>query len=710
MGYHLLALISVRYAKPIILLWALFFVCFGYYAPKLPDVLKDHGLTPDGAYGEVQQILVSDFHIPEDPVLLLFEKEDHVSQEQFRRFIQTALQQLHGIEGLPQAASPLEIEGMLKENAAYALLVFKQPSYEIEPVLEEIRRRLPGSGDITVKMSGKSVVQADVNQASRHDMRQAELIGIPAAFLILWWAFGGIVSALIPIVMGIIGVTGTMGLMYGLGTKVELSNFVLNVIPMVGLALTLDFALIVVSRFREELTKSAVEPALAVTMKTAGRAVVLSAACVFLGLTGILFIPLPIFTTVALGAMAVLTVSLLLTLTLLPALLSMIWPAIQAESKPLAAGRHKVRRHSFYRYVMRRPVRMGLLASLLLIACLLPLGRMTLGIPDAASLPHGYESRRADEAYQSYFVSASVSQVHLIVQGSAYSFTKADWIKTAALIARLNRDPDVQRVDSVFSNMQMPPEQLHFLLQRPDLKRKYEPVLQRFVHGNRMLVHVTIAGAPSSKQAKDWISAWERQGETGAIRFLIGGEAKYQQEVFDAIFKHVKDVLLFVLISNFIVLFIAFRSVLIPIKIMAMNLLSLGASFGILAWIVEGGHLGMESGSIAIMIPVFIFGLVFGISMDYGVFLISRIYEVYRETQDNDQAVWMGLATTGRMITSAAAIMIAVTIPFAFGDVAGVKQLGIGIASAIFIDATIIRMILVPSLMRLLGRWNWWAP
>jgi len=710
MGCRKLAVISLRYPKTVILFWVLFLLFFGFYAPKLPGVLKDHGLTPDGAYAKVQQMLSADFHIPEDPVILVFEKKQPVTEAQFRRFIGQTLFRLQGIGGLSEVVSPLEREGMMRQNYAYALLGFEQRPYEMEPVLDEMQRRLPKSGGISVNITGKSAVQADVNRASGHDLRKAERLGIPVAFLILWLAFGGFVSALIPIAVGVIGVIGTMGIMAWLGTKVELSNFVLNVIPMVGLALSIDFALMLVSRFREESAHAAVEQALETTMQTAGRAVLFSAACVFLGLLGTLFIPLPIFRTVAMGAMAVLTVSALTALTLVPALLTVLWPSIQAESKPVSANGKTTVWHAWARYVMKRPVRMGLLASFLLIGCFLPLSKMKVAIPDAASLPPGYASRVAAEAYQAHFVSPSASLVYIVIQGNSHRWHKEDWLRAYAFTQRLERDPNVLRVDSVFSGLRMPPEQASLLLPSPVLREKDEPAIKPFVNENRMLLQVTIKGSPSSKEATDWLRRLEQEGESSRIRFLLGGEAKYQQEVFDAIFPNLKDVLLFIFATQFMVLIAAFRSVLLPVKLMAMNLLSLGAAFGILSWIFEEGRLGMEPGSIAIMIPVFIFGLVFGISMDYGVFLVSRIYEAYRQTHDNDHAIRAGLSSTGRIITSAAAIMIAVTGPFAFGEVAGVKQLGIGNAAAIFIDATVIRMVLVPALMKWLGKWNWWAP
>ncbi|TXK73862.1 MMPL family transporter [Paenibacillus sp. N3.4] len=710
MDFQKLASMSLRYPKTILLFWTLFFIFFGIYAPKLPTVLQDHGLISDGAYVKVEHILSSDFHIPENPIILVFEKKEWITPKQFQQFIQQNLFQLHGIEGLSQIISPLDREGMVQGDFGYALLAFTQSPYEMKPILNEIQRRLVNNKDISVKMTGKSVVQEDVNRASQSDLKQAERIGIPVAFFILWLAFGGITSALIPVLVGVIGVTGTMGMMYGIGTRVELSNFVLNVIPMVGLALSIDFALMLVSRFREELQRGPAGLAILTTMRTAGKAVLFSATSVFLGLMGILFIPLPMFSTIALGAMTVLVVSVLITLTLVPTLLYMLWPAIQAESKPLSKVRNVPIWHTWALFVMKRPVRMSLLGSVLLICCLLPLNNMKLAIPDAASLPQSFPSRMAFEAYESHFLSRTSSEVYIVAEGQSTNLIKDDWLNTYSLIQKLEVDPNVEKVDSVYSRLQMAPEQLVNLLQKPALQAKYEPIIQSFVHENKMLIRVTLKGEPASSVVRDWLRAWEKEGQANAVHFLLGGEAKYQQEIFDDIFTNIKFVLLFILVSNYVVLFIAFRSILMPLKTILMNLLSLGASFGVLAWIFEEGHFGMEPNKIAIMIPVFIFGLAFGISMDYGVFLISRIYEEYQQTHDNNRAVLMGLSSISKVINSAAAILIAVTVPFAFGEVVGVKQLGVGIAAAIFIDATIIRLVLVPSLMKILGKWNWWAP
>ncbi|OAB28454.1 MMPL family protein [Paenibacillus macquariensis subsp. defensor] len=714
----MLANLSFRFPTWIIVLWTAFFVVFGTYATKLPAVLKDHGLVSDGSFAHVQQLLSSEFGIPDEPIMLVFERESSVTTPQFHRYIENTLMRMHSIEGLTSQVSPNDIEGMFQGNVAYSLLGFRQHSYEIGPVLEQIRQQLPiSSPKISVGVTGKSVIQYDVNQASRHGLKTAELIGLPIAFAILLFAFRGVVFALLPLIIGMIGVTGTLGIMALIGTKIELSNFVLSVIPMVGLALSIDFSLMIISRFQEELPGRSVEQTLITSISTAGRAVIFSAVCVILGLLAIQFIHLPIFTTVALGAMVVLIISLFLNVTLLPALLGILGPFILAtRQKPEKVKKTKDTLTTGFwdRWsltIMRRPIVSTLIAMMVLLGCLVPIRHMIINIPDATSLPRGYESRTAAELYNAHFTSTSSSEVVAIMDAKNATFITEDWIGAYQWVKRLKQDPGVIKVESAFDRLPLLTEQESLrMLENPIFMKKIEPMLQSVLNDNKMLIRMTIQGAAGSKIASDWLRNIEAEGAEAELPLLVGGEAKYQQEIFDEISSHLVSILLFIGVTNFIVLCIAFRSILIPLKAIVMNLLSLGASFGILVFIFEKGRLGLDASPIAVMIPIFVFGLVFGISMDYGVFLLSRMSEVYERTGDHVVAVTSGLSSTGRIITSAAAIMIAVTLPFAFADVVGVKQLGIGIAAAIFIDATIIRLILVPSLMVLFGRMNWWMP
>lgn len=303
---------------------------------------------------------------------------------------------------------------------------------------------------------------------------------------------------------------------------------------------------------------------------------------------------------------------------------------------------------------------------------------MRMSIPGPESLPPGTESREAAQLFAERFIPPMTSQVYFIAEEQRFG-TASEW--TADRIrGDLERDPRVIHLDTRLS---------------PNRDGSY-------------LVTAQLIGNASSDEVMRWVR--ERERQYGAMNVLIGGEAKYQQEVHDEIFTRIPYVLAFVSASNFLVLARAFRSLLLPVKAVAMNLISIGAALGIVSWLFREGKWGLEASDMAVMIPVFIFGLTFGISMDYGIFLLTRIYESYLRTRDNEAAIREGLTGSGRIITSAAAIMIAVTAPFALAGVTGVKQLGLGIALALFIDATIIRLVLVPTLMKLLGKWNWWMP
>ncbi|MFC5527912.1 MMPL family transporter [Cohnella yongneupensis] len=639
---------------------------------QLPKVLGDHGLETKGQYAQVQQILSSDYDIVDEPIVLLFENEQNRNKQTFQSYVVHSLAYVERIPGVDVAASPLTDLKMSKGNYAYALISIQGSTKDKKIAMEQIRNEIPNYPNFKVSMTGKPVVQEDVNRFSKHDLETAETIGVPLAFILLMITFGGILPALIPILAGGMTVVIAMGIMYVIGAfgDSSLSVFVYNVIPMVGMAVSIDFALLMVSRYREETAFQSVREAVIRTMKSSGRTVTISVVCVVLALMGTFMIRMPIFNSVALGAIVVLAIAALINLTFVPAILFKLGDRIATERKQKWPPDARGGWHAFISTVMNRPGISALIAIIVLIICLLPMQSMQMEIPGPESLPKDAESRISATTIADRFKPRMISQAYMIVNELSVDRIRGD----------LEQDSRVLRIDSAHSR----------------------------VNKGQYLLTVWLKGKESSTEVMQWIR--ERDKRYGTMSVLIGGEPKYHQEVHDEIFNRIKYVLSYVALSNYIVLAWAFRSLLIPIKAIAMNLLSIGASLGIIAWIFQQGLWGMEPTPIAIMIPIFIFGLTFGISMDYGIFLLSRIYESYRHTRDNDMAVREGLANSGKIITSAAAIMIAVTAPFAFAGVTGVKQLGIGIAAALLIDATIIRLILVPSLMKLLGKWNWWFP
>ncbi|MET3544429.1 RND superfamily putative drug exporter [Paenibacillus favisporus] len=717
MIYRFITGLALRYPAWVLACWTALLVLCGSAAISLPSILKDHGLRTEGTSAQVERILSEDYQLPNEPAVVVFEREPGASRASLESGIRTVLEHLRRVDGSLTVISPLEHEGMLDNQAAYALLGLNNQDQTAGTGLDAIRSALSEPPGVKITLTGKPVVQDDVNRASMHDLKRAELIGLPLAFLILFYAFGGWIYALIPIAAGCTAVGVSMGILYwlGSGVQLELSNFVLNVIPMVGLALGIDFGLILVSRFREEWGASSgrIELALSVTIRQAGRAVLYSAACVIMGLIAITFIRMPMFRSVAVGAMVVVFVSALVNLTLVPAFLTLWSPVIpiRRSSAAAAATFKPGLMQRWTRYVMERPVRMTLLSAALLLTSILPIRYLQTSVPDAASLPSSYPSRLGAELVDFRFNAPFTSVIPMVVIGRGNALSAAEWSAAYKLWQRLKADRDVLRVDSIFSNIPKFNDQSGVLLNPKMLQQLPQNTSQPLVRKDNLLMSVTLRPGMDDKQTEAWLQKWEIQGQSEKdIRILLGGEAKYRLEVSEEIKARLPSVLLWMAITNFVVLFAGFRSIIIPVKALLMNLLSLTASFGVLVYFFQDGMLGGGSGSIAVMIPVFIFGLVFGVSMDYGVFLLSRMTEVFHRTGNAEMAIAAGLSSTGKVITSAAAIMIAVTLPFTAGDVEGVRQLGFGIAAAILIDATLIRFMLVPALMKLMGHVNWWLP
>jgi len=672
--------LSIRHSSWVIAFWLLIAAISVPFAARLPGVLGDHGLTTDGQYAQVQKLMDREFQTPDEPVVLLFENVHSLPYSDFQSSVSEVMARIERISGV-KISSPIGAGRQNMEQGEYAsavVAILPGSSADKKMALERLRDEISEAGGISVRMTGKPVIQEDVNLLSRKDLAAAEKIGLPVAFALLAYALGGFALAMIPLAAGGMTVIIAMGVMYGFGNYggVSLSVFVYNVIPMVGMAVCIDFALLMVSRFREESRRTNASEAILATMASSGRTVAVSAACVILALIGTFYIRMPIFNSVALGTMAVIAISLLVNLTFVPALLY-VW------RQRFVSGRTHRRFpdegtklwHGFVAAVMKRPLTAAVLAMLLLAICIYPIHSMQVGVPGPESLPKDQEARQSAEAVADKFHTNRYSQAFILVENGQRA---AD--RTARIRSDLKQDSAVFRVETAKSNSD----------------------------DGHLLLTVWLRGKASSKEAMNWVR--EHALSYAAFGAQIGGEPKYHQEVHDEVRSRMKYVLLFVVFSNFIVLAAAFRSLLIPLKAIAMNLTAIGASYGILAWLFQGGRFGLEPTDIAIMIPVFIFGLAFGISMDYGIFLLSRIYESYRETGDHEQAIREGMARSGKIIVSAAAIMIAVTAPFALAGVSGVKQLGIGIAAALFLDATIIRMVLVPSLMKVFGKWNWWLP
>jgi len=695
-----LARFVTRAHKYIIFAWIAIFLVMAFFALKLPGLLEGDGFRMDGEHAEVMDIVSEDFGMPAETMFLVF---NDVSNDT----IKSTLDNVDKLNVTLEIASPLENDNQYKEGVSYALLHFDNEAEDMSAIVTDIRDAVGSEKGIT--LTGASAISKDINTASQRDLMTAEAIGLPIAIIILLFAFGTVVASFVPLLIGIVTVISSFGVLAILGGKMDLSIFVLNIIPMLGLALSIDFALLFISRYREERKKSDMHEAVITTIQTAGRSVIFSAFCVFIGLGAMLLIRVDIFQNIAIGGMIVVAMAVIASLTLLPSVLIALGDRINKwqllKEKPAEANGWR----KFANAVIKRPVTITIIAFVLLGIAIIPVKNMDLTIPEIDSLPKSYDTRQAFELMDETFGLGDQSSVYVIAERTGGWEDTKGLQSMKALETELSNDPLVDEVNTLFTASAIDSvEQWQQAMTVPDLATGLSPLVETFVKDKQLMIPVTLLANGSSKAAQEWARSWSEK-ETD-WNLSIGGHPKFNQEIFDEIADKILYVLLVIIVSTFFILMIAFKSILIPIKAILMNIVGLSATFGILVYIFQYGHFGLEPGTIALIIPVIVFSLVFGLSMDYEVFLISRMQEEYNKTLDNDHATVEGLATTSKIITSAALIMIVLTGAFAFTDVLPVKQIGVGIAIAVAIDATIIRLLLVPSLMKLFGKWNWWLP
>ncbi|ASF37896.1 hypothetical protein CEH05_01675 [Halobacillus halophilus] len=690
----------VRSHKWLLAFWIMITLVMGYFAIQLPSLLEGDGFRTDGEYEQVEEKLNEDFDFPESTFLLLFENNSEDT-------ITSVLEDIKDLEIASRIQSPLDDESMQKDKTAYASIHFSEEPEDMKAAIqqvEEITGKVEG-----VSLTGAPVISEDINKASQEDLKRAELIGLPVALIILIFAFGTALASILPLIIGGITIVVGFGILALIGQDSQLSIFILNIAPMIGLALSIDFALLFINRYREELLKQEKTEALKTTIETAGRSIIFSAVCVFIGLAAMSVIEVDIFMNIAIGGSVVIVAAVLCSLTLLPSLLYVFganvnkWRLIpfQKDTTP--------RWRKFARGVMKHPAWISLSALVILIIGVIPVTNMNLSIPTINALPESYDSRAAFETIDETFLGSEESTAYIIAEREGKWMGEDGLKQMKDLQERLSAPEIVAAVDTLYTTSEInSPEQLSSALEQSASRQQLEPAIEQFLSGDQLMIPVQLKVAANSSEAQELMTDWSN--DEWEVSMMFGGQPKFNQEIYTEISDKIGLTLTIIIVSTFIILMIAFRSIIIPLKAILMNVIGLTSTFGILVWLFQEGHFGLNEADIALILPVIVFSLVFGLSMDYEVFLISRIHEFYLETGDNTKSTIEGLASTSKIITSAALIMIVITGAFAFTGVVPVKQIGIGIAIAIFIDATVIRLLLVPSLMKLLGDWNWWLP
>jgi len=701
-----LAAIAVGRPRRVLAVWGLIvLVGFGLISGLLESALSSEADVTSSPESKQAEELI-DERFPErdalNELVIVRSEEFTTNAPAFQERVESLAAELAGNDGVETVSSYLDGSGELlisPDGHATILPVVLTEDEEVDSIeaVVETARAADGEEGFAVDITGEFTVGLDFEKVSEDDLQQGELkFGLPAALIILLLVFGTLVGAMVPLTMALISIIGALALVAVIGQFFEVNLFVTNMLVAMGLALGIDYSLFIVSRLREEKAKGLPHgDAILNVSSTATRAVVLSGTAFSLALLGMFLVPTTILRSLALGAIVVAIVSIGVALTFHPALLMVLGDRINKLRVPWlgrrvaeSAGKEGRFWGGAVRAVVRHPT-ISIVASVaLLLLAAAPVLGLKLGASGPSSLPDDTTGKQGLLALERDFATGATEPVEIVIDtGDA----PADDDQLASLQSTLEEDSDFAAestfveegegvtVASVALNTEGSTEEASAAIDR--LREDYVPQ----VFGD------------------------------SADRVLVGGLPAENRDFFALIGNWLPIVIAFVLVLTLVLLTLAFRSIVIALTAIAVNLLSVGAAYGILVLVFQEGFatdlLGFgEVDRIEAWVPVFLFSVLFGLSMDYQVFLLSRIRERYSATGDTTEAIVFGVASTARLITGAALIIIAVFAGFAAGELVSFQQMGFGVAIALLIDATVVRLVVIPAAMQLLGERNWYLP
>ncbi len=613
-------------------------------------------------------------------------------------------------------------------HTAYDIVFLDLPPDDSPDAIPAVQARLHEVPGLTVQIGGGPAFYGDVQAVTEADLRRSELISLPLAALALLLVFGSAVAAFVPLAVGGTAVLVALAGIFVVASLTPMSIFVLNLATLLGLGLGVDYSLLMTSRFREELARregpDRVAEAVRITVATAGRAVFFSGLTVLLGLLGLVLFEFMILRSVGIAGAIVVGLAVASAVTLLPAILAILGTRIDALAvrkvtvDPGAEGPWA----RLARRVMRHPVAVLVPTLSLLLVLGIPFLHVRFNSPDATILPPSVPSRSAFDTLTREFGEGPFAPIELAVRTAGDVTSTANIAKLYDYARRLVADPRVTRVDSLVTvdpRLTLAQYQLLYASPGGPPDRLVASALAATTRGDLTAFTLYTPFGPNNETGRALVRELRDPrsplAAPSGMTVLVGGGAADVEDVVTRVWSDFPRTAGFIVLTTFIVLFVLLRSMVLPVKALVMNTLSIVASFGALVWIFQDGNLSaplgfQPLGFVETTQPVILFCVLFGLSMDYEVFLLTRMKEVWDRSGDNTEAVARGLERSGRIVSSAALVVVVVAGSFAFADIVLIKALGLGIAIAVALDATVVRALLVPATMRLLGRWNWWVP
>jgi RND superfamily putative drug exporter len=722
----------VRHRRAVIGAWVVLLLAAVPFAPRAAGALRAGGFTlSDLPSARARQVLESELGTaPSAAVVVLHSDTTVAGSAAFEAAAAAAVKDLatapHVSGLLSHVFAPAQVSA--DGHTAYDVILLDLPPDDSPDALPILQSRLHSAAGLDVALAGGPAFYGDVQSVSESDLRRSELISLPLAGLALLLVFGSVVAAAIPLAVGGTAVVIALAVVFGVASLTPMSIFVLNLATLLGLGLGVDYSLLMTSRYREELATRTgpdrVADAVRVTVATAGRAVFFSGLTVLLGLLGLVLFEFMILRSVGIAGAIVVALAVTAALTLLPALLAVIGTRLDAlRVRPVTARTDGEGRWArLARWVMRRPVAVLVPTLALLLLLGTPFLHVRFNAPDASILPPDVPSRAAFDRLVAEFGEGAFAPLSLAVRTTGPATDPANVARLFDYSRELAADPRVSRVESLVDvdpRLGLEQYQLLYAIPGGPPDRFVRETLTATTRGNLTAFTIFTPYGPNRDEARGLVADLRnpngRLMPPPGVSVLVAGGAADVSDVVGRIGADFPRTALFIVLSTYAVLFVLLRSVILPAKALLMNSLSIVASFGALVWIFQDGNLSrplgfQPLGFVETTQPVILFCVLFGLSMDYEVFLLTRMKEVWDRTGDNVGAVASGLERSGRIVTSAALIVVLVAGSFAFADIVLIKALGVGMAIAVALDATVVRALLVPATMRLLGRWNWWIP
>jgi RND superfamily putative drug exporter len=730
-------LVRARWA--IVFVWALILSAAAFVAPQVFTALEPGGFSsPDFESQRAAELLTRRFGYYPGTLVVLFSAPPgsglRNDQPEFVSEMNLALEQVRALPDVEFVTTPREIPRQASEDGttAYAAVALRMGPEQFRIVLPRVREALRPTR-LEQAVTGAPVFFDDIQRVTERDLRRAEIVSLPLAIIALLIVFRSAIAAGLPVLVGGAAVLITVGTMVELSRFFPMSIFALNLVTMLGLGLGIDYALFVVSRFREELGAGLDVPsALAQTMNTAGRSVFFSGATVLVGLSALTSFNVIAIRSLGVAGSILVFACVLAAITLLPAVLAILGPNVDRFAVPILVLGRRAKGKSvpegpavegrawatLANWVMAHPLRVLIPVVATLLVLGVPFLRVELGAPDASVLPQDVPSRRGFDLLREKYGEGELSPILITLTADGPMLTPARVAQLYDFAQRIGRDPQVARVESAFTlDPRLTREQYQILYARPD--RIPDPyaaaAVQASVREGTVLIRATSRSGQTDPASKELVRRLRSLTPPSGMSLLVGGGTAGVLDYAEGLYKDFPRALGFVVASTYLLLFLLFRSAILPIKAILMNLLSITASFGALVIVFQDGALAdllgfTPLGFVEASLPIVLFCLLFGVSMDYEVFLLSRVKEAFDGSGDNRRSVAEGLARSGGIITSAAAIIVLVSGAFMAADIVLIKALALGGALAVLLDATLVRALLVPATMRLLGNWNWWAP